>query len=60
MKITKKRQALLDRIKTEAGEAGVEVDWEDLNTAPLPTLRLVSIRLQLAAGGTNGQESEVR
>jgi hypothetical protein len=57
VRMTKKRQALLDRIKTEAG---VEVVWEDLNTAPLSSLQLVSIRLQLAAGGTNGQESQVR
>ena len=50
MRMTKKRQALLDRIKTEAREAGVEVVWEDINTAPLSALQLVSIRLQLAAG----------
>lgn len=47
MRMTKKRQALLDRIKKEAEEAGTVADIEDLTEAPLPELRLASIYLQL-------------
>jgi len=47
MKMTKKRRALLDKIKREAEEAGTVADIEDLAEAPLPQLRLASVYLQL-------------
>ena len=47
MKVTKRRQELLDRIRTEAGEAGVEVNWDHLTSAPFSALQFASIALQL-------------
>jgi hypothetical protein len=45
--MTKKRQALLARVRKEAEEAGVEVDWEYLNTAPFAFVQFASIALQI-------------
>lgn len=47
MRIIKRRRELLDRIRTNAAEMGVEVNWEHLNTAPIPALQFAIIMLQL-------------
>ena len=47
MKIVRKRRELLDRIRVDAAEMGVEVNWEHLNTAPMPAVQFCSIMLQL-------------
>jgi hypothetical protein len=49
--MTKKRLAILDRIKTLVDQVGgeVQVDWESLADVPYSFLVLVSIKLQLEA-----------
>jgi len=47
MRMTRKRHELLNRIRKEAEEAGVEVNWEHLNAAPFASLQFASIMLQL-------------
>lgn len=49
-RMTKKRQVLLDRIKTLADQVGVEVIWKDFEDAPYSALVFTSIQLQLASG----------
>lgn len=48
-----KRQEILERISKEAAEAGVEVNWEHLNSAPIPALNFVRLMLQLHKGDKN-------
>jgi hypothetical protein len=50
MRVNKKRTELLDRIRKDAAEAGVDVNWEHLNSAPISALRFCSIMLQLHKG----------
>jgi hypothetical protein len=45
--VSKKRTELLERIRKNAAEAGVEVNWEHLNSAPFPAVQFVSIMLDL-------------
>ena len=48
--MSKKRTELLERIRKDAEEQGVEVNWEHLNSAPLSAVQFVSIMLQLHKG----------
>ena len=46
-RVSKTRKMLLDRIREDSAEMGVAVNWEHLNTAPIPALKFCSIMLQL-------------
>lgn len=46
----KRRLDLLERIRKDAEQLGVEVNWEHMKEATFPQLQFVSIVLQLHSG----------
>jgi len=45
--VSRIRKDLLERIRKDSTEMGVEVNWEHLSPAPIPALKFCSIMLQL-------------